>query len=156
MAILSSTKRLSSVSINTGCSDIRSRLILRSSSAVTARQLLSNNGLCVMVRYFCSSRVCSTPFQWSHSEDKPKPAILRSALHSRQRAYPSMTRFRLGKPTKVPTTPDTKYDGFSVLIFRVRAETQSSLPRPLPLRKILIQRNSKKKQKKPKCYNPKY
>ena len=144
MAILSSTVRLNSDSMKTGGSDIRSRLILRSSSAVTARQLLSNSGLCVIILYFCSSLVCSTPFQWSHSEDKPRPAMLRSALHNRQRAYPSMTRFRLEKPTKLPTTLDTKYEGLSVLIFRARAETKPTFSPPPLLTNPHEQRNLKK------------
>ena len=124
MAILSSTVRLSSVSINTGGSDIRSRLILRSSSAVTARQLLSNNGIWVMIRYFCSSLVCSTPFQWSHNDERPRPAMLTSTRHSKHLANPSTTRLCRGNPTNVPTTPDAKYEGFKNLTFRARTKTQ--------------------------------
>ena len=124
MAILSSTVKLSSDSRYTGGSDMCSRLIRRSSSALTARHDLSSNGLWVIIRYFCSSLVCSIPFQWSHNEERPRPAMLRSTLHRRHLAYPSTTRLCRGNPTNVPTTPETKYDGFSVLIFRARTKTQ--------------------------------
>ena len=102
MATLSSTLRLSSDSKNTGGSDIRARRIRLSSSADTGRQALSSNGICIMMRNFCSTRVCSTPRQCSHKEDKPRPAMLRSTLHNRHLAYPSTTRLCRGKPTKVP------------------------------------------------------
>ena len=78
IAIRSSTVRLSSDSRNTGGSDIRSRRIRLSSSADTGRQALSSNGICIIMRNFCSRRVCSTPRQCSHREDKPRPAMLRS------------------------------------------------------------------------------
>ena len=124
MAILSSTVKLNSDSRYTGGSDMRARRIRRSSAALKARHDLSSNGFWVMIRYFCSSLVCSTPFQWSHNDERPRPAMLRSTRHSKHLANPSTTRLCRGNPTNVPTTPDTKYDGFSVLTFRARTKTQ--------------------------------
>ena len=86
IAFRSSTVRQSSDSRNTGGSDIRAHRILLSSSTDTGRQALSSNGICIIMRYFCSRRVCSTPRQCSHREDKPRPALLRSTLHNRHRA----------------------------------------------------------------------
>ena len=114
IAILSSTVRLSSDSRNTGGSDIRARRIRLSSSADTGRQALSSNGICIMMRYFGSKRVCSTPRQCSHKEDKPRPAKLRSTLHNRHRAYPSTTRLCRGKPTKVLCPPLQKQSGLAL------------------------------------------
>ena len=87
-----------------------------------------------MIRYFCSKRVCSRPLQWSHKLCKPRPAMLRSTLHNKQRAKPSMTLLFLGNPTKSPTTPDTKKDGFNVLIGLLRTKPkQKSLKKNLSM-----------------------
>ena len=116
----SSTVNFTSDSKMTGGSDILSARIRRSSSNDTGLQDLSRSGLLDIIRYRCSRRVCSRPFQWSHRLCSPRPAILRSTRQRRHLAKPSTTRLFLGKPTKVPTTPETKNDGFSVLIARFR------------------------------------
>ena len=137
----SSTVNPSSDSRKMGASVNRSRRIRLSSLADTGRQAFSSNGFCIMMRFFCSRWVCSTPRQCSHKEDKPRPAILRSTLHYRHRAYPSTIRLCRGKPTKVPTTPDTEYEGFRVFTFFVRAVTE----------KHPIYKNTQKKQHKTLC-----
>ena len=124
-AIRSSTVSFSSDSRMTGGSDTLAARILRSSSNDMGLQDLSNRGLLDMMRKRCSRRVCSRPFQCSHKLCSPRPAILKSTRHRRHLANPSTTRLFQGKPTKVPTTPETKNDGFSVLIARFRpANTQ--------------------------------
>ena len=124
-AIRSSTVSFTSDSRMTGGSGTLAARILRSSSNDTGLQDLSNRGLLDMMRKRCSRRVCSRPFQWSHKLCSPRPAILKSTRHRRHLANPSTTRLFRGKPTKVPTTPETKNDGFNVLIARFRpANTQ--------------------------------